>query len=163
MNRRERRSGWHARAQLDWVGDLPSTGVGARQAGPRLRAGGGGYLNECNTPELWEEAKFRELADMGLPGVWLAVAREAGYDKFMAIWRILDAAIELRSDSDSMIEVQLRRFGSFRRYQRNRFIEALANLGCTDKEIRGRVKRELGEDLSLSHIYRLAAPRRVRA
>ena len=100
---------------------------------------------------------------MGLPGVWLAVAREAGYDKFMAIWRILDAAIEMRSDSDSMIEVQLRRFGSFRRYQRNRFIEALANLGCTDKEIRGRVKRELGEDLSLSHIYRLAAPRRVRA
>ena len=35
--------------------------------------------------------------------------------------------------------------------------QALANLGCTDKEIRGRVKRELGEDLSLSHIYRLAA------
>lgn len=163
MNQSEMRSGARAPVQLDWVGDVPVHGVGARQAGPRLRPRGGGYLNECTTPGLWEEAKFRELADMGLPGVWLAVAREVGYDKFMAMWRILDAAIEMRSDSDSMIEVQLRRFSSFRRYQRNRFIEALANLGCTDKEIRGRVKRELGEDLSLSHIYRLAAPRRVRA
>lgn len=163
MKSREKRSEWHARMQLDWVGDLPGHGVGARQPGQRLRPRGGGYLNECTTPELWEEAKFRELADMGLPGVWLAVAREIGYDKFMALWRILDAAIELRSDSDSMIEVQLRRFASFRRYQRNRFIEALANLGCTDKEIRLRVRRELGEDLSLYHIYRLASKRRVRA
>ncbi len=163
MNQPELRSGMRAPVQLDWVGDVPVHGVGARQAGQRLRAGGGGYLNECTTPELWEEAKFRELADMGLPGVWLAVAREIGYDKFMALWRILDAAIELRSDSDSMIEVQLRRFASFRRYQRNRFIEALANLGCTDKEIRLRVRRELGEDLSLYHIYRLASKRRVRA
>lgn len=163
MAKPEVRSEWHAGMQIDWVGDVPANGVGARQAGPRLRPRGGGYLNECTTSGLWEEAKFRELAVMGLPGVWLAVAREVGYDKFMAMWRILDAAVEIRSDSDSMIEVQLRRFGSFRRFQRNRFIEALANLGCTDKEIRARVRRELGEELSLSHISRLASARRVRA
>lgn len=159
----EMRSAERAGAQLDWVGHDQEHGVGARQARPRPSRRGGGYLHECTGPEVWEEAKIRELAAMGLPEVWLAVAREIGYDRFMAVWRILDAAIELRSDSDSMIEVQLRRFSSFRRYQRNRFIEALASLGATDKEIRGRVKRELGEDLSLSHIYRLASRRRVRA
>lgn len=100
---------------------------------------------------------------MGLPGVWLAVARELGYEAFLAMWRILDAAVELRSDSDSMIEVQLRRFGSLQRYQRNRFIEALVAAGLGPKEIRARVKAELGEDLSKRHIGRLSKGRRVGA
>ena len=125
-------------------------------AGLVLDAEDDGALAAGVTRLLQDHTFHRDLQQRGF-----ARAEEFSWPK--PADRILDAAIELRSDSDSMIEVQLRRFGSFRRYQRNRFIEALANLGCTDKEIRGRVKRELGEDLSLSHIYRLAAPRRVRA
>jgi hypothetical protein len=105
---------------------------------------------------------LRELADMGLPRVWLEVAHDLGYDAFMRLWRRLDAAVELRSDSDSMIDVKLRRFGSFERYQRNRFIETLAGMGLDHQEIRRRVKAELNEELSESHIGRLASRRRVR-
>ncbi|MNV83546.1 hypothetical protein D3C71_1773600 [compost metagenome] len=105
---------------------------------------------------------MRELAEMGLPQVWLDVAREIGYEPFMRMWRVLDSAVEMRSESESMIEVQLRRFSSFQRYQRNRFIEALVNMGLSTTEIQNRVKRELGEELSVRHLVRLAARGRGR-
>lgn len=149
--------------QIDWVGDLPAQGVGGRQARGSADPGGGGYLHECTGLEVWEAAKIRELVHMGLPAIWIAVAREIGYEPFMAMWRLLDAAVELRSESESMIEVQLRRFSSFRRYQRNRYIETLAGLGLTPGEIRERVKTELGEELSSSHMFRLSSRRRVKA
>lgn len=159
----ERRSGAHAGAQVDWVGHADVQGVGARHCESLAPTGGGGYLDECTPPELWEDAKFRELADMGLPSVWLEVAHDLGYEPFMRMWRRLDAAIEMRSDTESMIEVQLRRYSSFQRYQRNRFIEALVAMGVGTREIRDRVQKDLGEDLSHTHIRRLAARRRVRA
>lgn len=99
---------------------------------------------------------------MGLPGVWLQVVREIGYDNFLAMWRVLDQAVELRSESDSMIEVQLRRYTSFRRYQRNRFIETLAAMGFRPDQIRERVAQQLGERVSYRHIARLANGRRVK-
>lgn len=159
----EKRSGERAGAQVDWVEQVHGEGVGGRQGGDLPTAGGGGYLDECTPAQLWTDAKFRELADMGLPQVWLDVAHDLGYEAFMRMWRRLDAAVELRSDTESMIEVQLRRYSSFQRYQRNRFIEALADAGLSDREIRDRVSRVIGENLSASHIRRLAKPRRVRA
>lgn len=159
----ETRSATHAQAQIDWVHDQAMQGVGARHRHEPGSQGGGGYLDECTPPELWQEAKFRELFDMGLPTVWLEIAHELGYDAFMRLWRRLDAATEMRSDAESMIEVQLRRYSSFLRFQRNRFIEALVDMGVSHREIRERVRRDIGEDLSPSHIRRLAARRRVRA
>ncbi len=156
----EKRSRWRPENQIDWVGGVDVRGVGARHGEANSPARGGGYLNGCNAPQVWEEAKFRELAEMGLPQIWLTVARDIGYDNFMVMWRRLDAAIEFRSDAESMIEVQLRRYSSFQRYQRNRFIEALAPF-FTNTEIKVRVKRELNEDLSLNHVRRLANKRRV--
>lgn len=153
--------------QIDWVDQVhgptvvpAQQGVGARQGQGKASRRGGGYLHECTTPQVWEEAKIRELADMGMPSVWLAVAHEVGYDRFMAMWRILDAAVELRSDSDSMIEVKLRRFSSFQRYQRNRFIESLAPF-LDNRQIRDRVKADLGEKLTVHHVGRLAKRRRL--
>ena len=158
----ERRSAAHAGAQLNWVDLAHEAGVGARQGHGQPTAGGGGYLHECTPSQLWEEARLRELAEMGLPQVWLDVAREVGYDSFMRLWRVLDSAVELRSESESMIEVQLRRFSSFQRYQRNRFIESLVGMGLSASEIQVRVKRELGEELSVRHLVRLAARGRGR-
>lgn len=130
--------------------------------GRRARRGGG-YPDECTSPDVWEEAKIRELAAMGLPGVWLEVVRAIGYEPFLAVWRILDRAVDMRSDSESMIEVQLRRYESFRRYQRNRFIETLVTMGFRDRDIRTMVAEQLGEKLSGSQIHRLAARRRVQS
>lgn len=167
MNAPVKRSGWSASQQLDWLEEVhgisaaPATkGVGARQTQETASEGGGGYLDECTTPEDWEGVKLRELAEMGLPQVWLDVARAIGYDNFHTMWRLLDGAVELRSDSDSMIEVQMRRYRSFLRFQRNRFIEALAPF-TDDLEIQARVGSELGENLSLDHINRLARRRRM--
>jgi hypothetical protein len=159
----ESRSGERAQLHLVGVEPAPGQGVGGRQGRPRRGRRGGGYLHECTSSNVWEVAKIRELESMGMPGVWLAVAREIGYDRFMAMWRILDRAVHLRSESESMIEVQLRRLSSFHRYQRNRFIESLVASGFGDKEIRETVKAQLGENLSLSHISRLAGRRKVRA
>jgi len=100
---------------------------------------------------------------MGMPTVWIDVARAIGYDAFMAMWAILDRAVHLRSESESMIEVQMRRLASFRRFQRNRFIETLAASGLADREIQDQLAAQLGEKLSRSHISRLAAPCRVKS
>lgn len=159
----ETRSGTHAPAQLDWIEQGQQGGVGARQSDTHGPAGGGGYLDECTSDQVWDTAKLRELADMGLPQVWLEVAQDLGYETFIRLWRRLDAAVDLLSDNESMIELQLRRFSSFQRYQRNRFIEALVDLGLGTREIRARVKAELGEELSQGHIGRLVARRRIRA
>ncbi len=152
----ETRSAEPAGAQLDWVDLAREQGVGARQRHAQPTAGGGGYLDECTPSQLWEEARLRELAEMGLPQVWLDVAHEIGYEAFMRMWRVLDSAVELRSDAESMILVQMRRYASFQRFQRNRFIESLVAMGFSGAEIRERVKNELGEQLSLSHIHRMA-------
>lgn len=98
---------------------------------------------------------------MGMPEVWLKVAHSIGFDGFLLVWRILDAEESIRSDSDSAIEIRLRRFRSFERYQRNRLIESLVDEGLSDTVIRERVAVELGEELSLSHIGRLTGARRV--
>ncbi len=157
----ERRSARPAQLQLEGLDHPAGHGVGGRQPRPRLSRRGGGYLDGLSTSDVWEEAKIRELETMGMPNVWLSVCREIGYDRFMAMWRILDRSVQLRSESESMIEVQLRRLSSFSRYQRNRFIESLVQSGFGDKEIRETVEAQLGEKLSLSHISRLAGRRKV--
>lgn len=159
----ETRSRTPAQLTLDGVEQATRQGVGGRQGRSRRPRRGGGYLHECTSSNVWEEAKIRELETMGLPGVWVSVAREIGYEHFMAMWRILDRSIALRSDSESMIEVQLRRLSSYQRFQRNRFIESLVAAGFGDRAIRDMVRDQLGEKLSLSHISRLAGRRKVRS
>lgn len=158
---RETRSADDAGVQLDWVAQVTGQGVGARQARPHAPRRGGGYLDECIAPQLSADARFRELEEMGLPAVWMTLAHAIGYDHFMTMWRVLDAAQEMHSDSGSMIELQMRRYSSFKRFQRNRFVESLVDLGLSDTAIKERLKVELGEELSISHIGRLTAPRRV--
>lgn len=160
MTQHEKRSQWHAGMQVDWVGHDDEEGVGARQPEAHGLGRGGGYLYECTTPKVWEDAKLRELADMGMPLIWMEVAQAIGFDAFMKMWRLLDAEYDRRPDAGSMIEIDLRRYRSYMRFQRNRFIEALAPF-LTNQEIRDRVADELGEELSLDHVQRLATPYRI--
>lgn len=156
----ERRSSRPAQLTIEGVEPAPGQGVGGRRPGSPRRRRGGGYLNERTSSKDWEGARLRELEVMGLQSVWLEVARAIGYDHFMVLWQILDRTVAMRSESESMIELQLRRLASYHRFQRNRFIESLAAAGLADRQIREALQAELGERLSLSHISRLAGPRR---
>lgn len=165
MSTHEVRSATAARADLGAPEGGTAPGVGARQGDLFTSEGGGGYLDECTTSKLLEGAKIRELADMGLPAIWLRVAERIGYDNFLDMWRILDTAAEhrevRRSENESMIEVQLRRFRSFERFQRNRWIEELARNHLPNAVIQKAVKDRLGEKVDRSHIRRIARRGRI--
>lgn len=178
----ERRSGARAQGwdQLDLLG--PEHGVGARQGHGQAGPGGGGYLSGCTPPEVGqrglkklakkfsgkpnldprEAALLDELDAMGLSRVMLQVAHAIGFDNFMAMWRILDSSYESMADNDSGIYLRLQRLSAYRRYQRNRFIEAMAAMGLSHPEITSAVKRDLGEEVSDRHIWRLMAGGRDR-
>lgn len=109
-----------------------------------------------------EAALLDELDAMGLSRVLLQVAHAIGFDNFMVMWRILDATPDIYTDSESGLGLRMPRMAAYRRYQRNRFIEALAAMGLSHSEIQRAVLRELGEKVSDRHTHRLMAPGRVR-
>lgn len=139
-------------------------GVGGRQAQAAPSRGGGGYLDGCTPPEVAgpPDLRLRELAEIGLSATWLGVARLLGYDAFVAMWRLLSSDPVLRNDDDQ-IELRLRPFRSYERYQRNRYIDTLVAAGLKPSEIHAMVHTELGEKLSYRHIKRLASSGRGRA
>jgi hypothetical protein len=108
-----------------------------------------------------EAALLSELDAMGLSRVMLQVAQTIGFDNFMAMWQILDGSHEAIADNDSGIYIRLQRMSAYKRYQRNRFIEAMAAMGMSQPEISRSVKRDLGEKVSDRHIWRLMAGGRV--
>ena len=106
--------------------------------------------------------RLRELAEIGLSATWLSVAQLLGYEQFVAMWRLLSADPALRNDDDQ-IELRLRPFRAFERYQRNRYIATLVQAGIKPSDIHAMVHKDLGEKLSYRHIKRLAAAGRARA
>ena len=185
----ERRSGERAGLwdQLDLLGDGGANhshlqGVGARQGTNAVRGGGGGYLDECTSsefghggskkiarrqfanlpPDPREAALLDELDAMGLSSVMLQVAYTIGFDNFMAMWEILDRSYEALADNESGIYLRMQRLRAYKRYQRNRFIEALAAMGKTRQEIQVEVKDTLGEEVSERHTLRVMMGGRVK-
>ena len=178
----EKRSGEGAQSWTQLALLPPEPGVGARHGQEPGPEGGGGYLNECTPSKTGqrrlkkiaknfsqkpesdprEAAMLDELDAMGLSRTMLRVARTIGFDNFMAMWRILDDAHEAISENDSGIYIRLQRLSAYRRYQRNRFIEAMVRMGMSQPEIARSVKRDLGEEVSDRHIWRLMAGGRVK-
>lgn len=68
----------------------------------------------------------------------------------------------LRNDDDQ-IELRLRPFRSYERYQRNRYIETLVAAGFKPAAIHTMIRAELGESLSYRQVKRLASSGRVRS
>jgi len=156
----EKRSSDHETAQPD----LFDQGVGARQASSNLPPGGGGYQQTCTAPKFsarpaeskkTRDPRLDELQRIGLKRVWLDVAEEIGVDAFLAMWRILDAD-ESSRHKEGFLQIHLKLYKSFLRYQRNRYIEALAGQGYKPVEIQQSLTRQLREPVSLRHIARLA-------
>jgi hypothetical protein len=140
----------------------PDGGVGARQARRAARRGGGGYLNGRTASELRTDLRLRELAEIGLSATWLAIAAAVGYETFVVIWRTLSADDTLRNEHNQ-IELVLRPFRSYERYQRNRYVATLAQAGLKPAEIEHALRADLGERLSRRHIHRLVADSRPSA
>lgn len=154
----EKRSSVARIGQVLELGRLPGQGVGGRQApGPAL-AGGGGYLGS-RTGQKFEkiarDPRLDELRTMGLPAYWLRVAEAIGAEAFLQMWRILDAEPSIQGER-SDLEMRLRPYRSYLRYQRNRYIEALCAAGLSVNEIQERVQADLCERISLRHISRIA-------
>ena len=91
---------------------------------------------------------------MGLQRVHLDVAEEIGVDAFLKAWRIYDRDQSATADEGRFM-VPMRRYETFLRYQRNRYIESLDALGMKPKEIREKLNKQLCEQISLRHISRI--------
>jgi len=160
--------------QLSLLPDDPvaqGKGVGARHRSSPPRRRGGGYQDNCNVFEFSANPKkidgdprMAELAAMGLPDYWLKVADYLGFDAFLGMWRILDAnelSIPQFNGSNSMSPT-LRRYSNYLRFQKNRFVETLAMQGVKPQEIQRRVKAQLCESISITHIQRIAQKHRIK-
>lgn len=91
---------------------------------------------------------------MGLARTHLRVAEEIGVDAFLTMWRIYDADQAYRTEKGDL-QITMRSYRSYLRFQRNRLIEALHASGKSVKEILAVVKADLCERVSPRHVYRL--------
>lgn len=139
-------------------------GVGGRQAKPRPPAGGGGYQNKCTVlnfdptaAEKMRDPRLEELREMGLQRIWLEVAEKIGVDAFLAVWRILDSD-QTSIENSGRLMVPIRAYSTYMRYQRNRYVESLSEIGLTPPQIRQKLKEQLCEQISIRHISRLVQP-----
>lgn len=145
------------------VDQVNEGGVGARQVDPHTTVGGGGYLSTCTILEFRASAhasdpRIDELRAMGMRKIWLDVAEIVGFDAFLAMWRRFEAEPGAITD-DGRLELRLRSYRSYLRFQRNRFIASLHDAGLDDRAIQEKVKVSLRESLSLSHISTVANKR----
>lgn len=93
---------------------------------------------------------------MGIQAPWLRIAEAIGADAFLAMWRIADSEPAFRTvggaEERGYLQMRLRPFKAWHRYQRNRYIEALAAAGKSVAEIRAAVALNLCEEISPRHI-----------
>jgi hypothetical protein len=99
---------------------------------------------------------MHDLRTMGIPTPLLRAADAIGVDAFLAFWRIIDQEPTYQTDKGD-IELRMRPYRSYLRYQRNRYIEQLASQGCTPAAIQEAVRLDLCERIGLRHIYRVMA------
>jgi hypothetical protein len=138
--------------------------VGGRQEMPAEASGGGGYQNICTVlnfdpraAEKKRDPRLEELREMGLQRIWLDIAEKIGVDAFLSMWRILDSD-QTSIENSGRLMVPIRAYGTYLRYQRNRYVEALSEMGYSPPEIRQKLKEQLCEHISIRHISRLVQP-----
>lgn len=100
---------------------------------------------------------------MGISDAWLRIAETIGADAFLAFWRIADSEPSFRIVGGAIergyLQMRLRPFKAYHRYQRNRYIEALAASGMSPAAIQEAVALNLCEKISLRHISTLMKKR----
>lgn len=136
-------------------------GVGGRQAPTPASPRGGGYPDICKVlnfditaAQKKRDPRLEELRQMGLQRIWLDVAEEIGVDALLKMWRIVDNDPDSLGDNGRLI-LPLCRYNTFLRYQRNRYIEALSNMGMKPREIHEKLNAQLCEQISIRNITRI--------
>lgn len=135
--------------------------VGARQAGKPDPTGGGEYLEMCGSQNFKSpnaDPRFEELRKLGLPRAWLLIAETVGFDAWLEVWRRLSSEEFngwVRRDTGGTRMPTLRSYESYLRYQRNRYIEALAARNMSVKQVARAVARNLREPLDESHVAKI--------
>ena len=158
-------------------GDLFGQGVGARQGEGADLARGGEYPNNCDLPNFStlkpapgekkrgepapRDPRFTELEKIGIPAVWLRVAERVGFDAWLDIWRMLSNDESVRHDGGARLP-KLRCYSAYSRYQRNRYIMAMAEQGMTPTVIQEALRKNLCEYLDVTNIQRIAKRAKVR-
>ncbi|MCU0988008.1 MAG: hypothetical protein MUE63_00070 [Xanthomonadales bacterium] len=153
-------------------GDLFGLWVGARQGEAAASQVGGEYLNNCTLanfstlkPAPAPEKKRRdprlcELEKIGIPAVWLRIAERVGFDTWLDLWRMLSEDESVQHDGGARLP-KLRCYSAYSRFQRNRYIRALAAQGTPPKLIQEALWRQLREELHVTNIIRIAARARI--
>ena len=154
----EKRNPGQGIATTDAQGGDQLQGVGGRQSSPPPLPQGGGYLDNCTTSKFQKkiDPRFQDLARLGLQPAWLRVAEVVGVDMFLEVWRILSHDPQHATDGGRLL-VPLRSYKHYLRYQRNRYIETLRNMGMSPRAIKRRVADQLGEQICLRQIERLSS------
>ena len=154
-------------------GDLFGLGVGARQGLGAAPAGGGEYLNNCDLQNFSfsnpapdgeknrRDPRFAELEKIGIPTVWLRIAERVGFDTWLDLWRMLSDDESVRHDGGARLP-KLRCYSSYSRYQRNRYIRALAEQGMPISLIQESLRKNLREFLDVTNIQRISKRAKVK-
>lgn len=138
-------------------------GVGGRQTDPPSAPRGGGYQDVCTALDFKKidpeknsgDPRLRDLEQIGIRRVWLDIAATIGVDNFLAVWQHLDADPVTHAGNSLSVRLPLKSFDSWLRYQRNSYIRTLARQGYSAQEIRLKLIADIGEEVSLRHIFRL--------
>lgn len=91
---------------------------------------------------------------MGLPRAWLVVAETVGFDAWLEVWRRISADESLLHDGGKRMP-KLRSYEAYLRFQRNRYIEALAGRGMSVAQVARAVARNLREPLDEKHVAKI--------
>ena len=131
-------------------------GVGGRQIACFSCSGGGGYLDNYSFSQLpigefRPDPRLDDLKRLGIHHTWQKIAATIGMDAFLKMWRILDAEEQFQH-SKGNLSINLRRYRSYVRFQRNEYIRSLAKEGFTKKEIALKLNSALCEKVQISHM-----------
>ena len=136
-------------------------GWGGRQAPSPSPAKGGGYQNNCTVLNFAlaggekRDPRLDELQKMGLQRNWVDIGEKIGVDNVLIVWRMLDSD-EANHADDGRLLIPIRRYRTYIRYQRNRYIESLVEMGLSPREIKEKIERQLCEKISVRNILRIA-------
>ena len=131
-------------------------GVGGRQIAYFSSSGGGGYLDNYSFSQLSigkfpPDPRLDDLKRLGIHHTWQKVAATIGMDAFLTMWRILDTEEQFQHPKGNL-SINLRRYRSYVRFQRNEYIRSLAKEGFTKKEIANKLSSALCEKVQTCHM-----------
>lgn len=149
-------------AQPDLPG-MPPQGWGVGNTPPSLSPAGGGYLSICmpfefsvpDDKKIFDDPRIGQLKAMGLRGPMIKVAQAIGFEAFMAMWQIFDAEPVYSDHGPSALRITMPPYRSWKRYQRNRYMEHLLLAGFSNDEVQDRLEKQLHIDLEGTSVRRL--------